>query len=96
MIGTVSTVANYSNRDIEKLYDKYNPNKIQSGDVVMVSLHELKYFARVVGLDLDMKNKKVFANLKLLDQNKKRPIRVDVSDCKRSSKPLYPGHHNNN
>lgn len=96
MIGTVSTVANYSNRDIERLYDKYNPNKIQSGDIVMVSLHELKYFARVVGLDLDMKNKKVFANLKLLDQNKKRPIRVDASDCKRSSKPLYPGHHDNN
>ena len=89
-------MSNYSNRDIERLYDRYNPNQIKSGDLVIVNLHELKFAARVVGLDLDLKNKKVFANLKLMDQGKKYPIRVDVSDCKKPTQPLYPGHHNNN
>lgn len=96
MIGTVNTVANFSNRDVERLYDKYNPNQVRSGDVVLVKLHEVKYSARVVGLDLDLKNKKVYANLKLLDQGKKYPIRVDVADCTKSQLPLYPGHHSNN
>ena len=82
-----------SNREIEKLYDKYNPNKIRTGDLVKVDLREYSYSARVVGLDLDIKNKKVFANLKLLEQNKRSPIRVDVADCFRSPAPLYPGHH---
>ena len=55
-----------SNREIQKLYDQYNPNKIKSGDHVTVSVG-YKYRARVVGLELDIKNKKVFANLKLLE-----------------------------
>ncbi len=91
----MNTMANYSNRDIERLYDKYNPNKIRTGDLVLVRLGDISYEARIVGLDLDLKNKKVFANLKLAVQNKKFPIRVDVSDCKQKTKMLYKGHHNN-
>ena len=79
---------NYSNRDIERLWDKYNPNKVQAGDLVMVTMGSNKYIARIVGLDLDVKNKKVYANLKLMDQTKRRPIRVDCSDCVRSSEVL--------
>lgn len=93
MIGMVSIVGNYSNRDIEKLFDKYNPNGIRSGDLVKVVLSHASYSARVVGLDLDLKNKKVYADLKLLEQNRKHPTRVDVSDCIANLKPLYPGHH---
>ena len=84
---------NYSNRDIEKLYDKYNPNNIRSGDRVRVAIGK-HYIARVVGLDLDLKNKKVYANLRLLDCTVNNPTRVDVSDCHPMS-ALYPGHHNN-
>ena len=86
---------NFSNRDIERLYDMYNPNQITTGDMVLVNLHKMRYSARVVGLDLDIKNKKVYANLKLINQNKRNPIRVDVADCTRTMNPLYPGHHNN-
>lgn len=93
MIGTVNTVANYSNRDISKLFDNYNPNRIKSGDLVKVSLSHASYSARVVGLSLDIKNKKVYADLKLIEQNRKHPTRVDVSDCVTSSMPIYPGHH---
>ena len=93
MIGMVNMVANYSNRDIEKLFDKYNPNGIRSGDLVKVVLSHASYSARVVGLDLDLKNKKVYADLKLLEQNRRHPTRVDVSDCITNPKPLYPGHH---
>ena len=93
MIGMVSIVGNFSNRDLQKLYDKYNPNQIKSGDMVLVRMQSFSYSARVVGLDLDLKNKKVFANLKLLTPSKKHPIRVDVADCVRSGMPLYPGHH---
>tara|TARA_B100001057_G_C22819404_1_gene938798 strand:+ start:1462 stop:1743 length:282 start_codon:yes stop_codon:yes gene_type:complete len=89
-----SAMSDFSNRDIERLYDKYNPNAVRTGDIVMVSLGQVKYQARVVGLDLDIKNKKVFANLKLSEQNKRNPIRVDVSDCQKRTLPLYPGHHN--
>lgn len=89
----VSKVSNYSNRDIERLFDKYNPNKIKSGDMVKVKLSHASYAARVVGLNLDIKNKKVFADLKLLEQNKLHPTRVDVSDCISASAPIYPGHH---
>ena len=89
----VNTVANYSNRDINKLFDSYNPNKIKSGDLVKVELSHASYSARVVGLSLDIKNKKVYADLKLLEQNRKHPTRVDVSDCITSGAPLYPGHH---
>ena len=46
-----------SNREIEKLFDQWNPNGIRAGDRVQVS-NSQKYQARVVGLDLDMKNKK--------------------------------------
>ena len=93
MIGMVSVVNNYSNRDIQKLFDKYNPNEIKSGDLVLVRLSHASYTARVVGLDLDLKNKKVFANLKLIEQNRRHPTRVDVADCVQSGKPMYPGHH---
>lgn len=95
MIGTVNTVANYSNRDIEKLFDKYNPNGIKSGDLVKVTLSHASYSARVVGLNLDVKNKKVYADLKLIEQNRRHPTRVDVADCQASSGLIYPGHHNN-
>ena len=80
-----------SNRDIEKLYEQYNPNNIRSGDRVRVSIGT-KYLARVVGLDLDIKNKKVYAHLRLMDNTKKNPIRVDVADCYPAG-ALYPGHH---
>ncbi len=93
MIGMVSTVANYSNRDIDRLYEQYNPNRVKSGDMVLVKLSHASYSARVVGLSLDMKNKKVYADLKLVEQNKRHPIRVDVADCIVSPGPLYPGHH---
>lgn len=83
-----------SNRDIEKLFDQWNPNKIRAGDRVKVSNGQ-KYQARVVGLDIDIKNKKVYANLKLMvEGNKNRPIRVDVADCYHIS-AMYPGHHQN-
>ena len=95
MIGMMNTMANYSNRDINKLFDAYNPNKIKSGDLVKVKLSHASYSARVVGLSLDIKNKKVYADLKLIEQNRKHPTRVDVSDCTTSTGPLYPGHHNN-
>ena len=71
----------------------YNPNKIKSGDLVKVKLSHASFAARVVGLSLDIKNKKVYADLKLIEQNRNHPTRVDVSDCMISSKPLYPGHH---
>ncbi len=93
MTGTVNIVANFSNRDVEKLFDKYNPNQIKSGDMVKVVLSSVSYSARVVGLYLDIKNKKVYADLKLLEQNKNHPTRVDVADCVISGMPLYPGHH---
>ena len=83
-----------SNRDVERMYDKYNPNEVRTGDIVTVSLGPVRYQARVIGLDLDIKNKKVFANLKLTEQNNRNPIRVDVSDCKKRTAPLYPGPHN--
>ena len=88
-------MGNFSNRDIEKLFDKYNPNEIKSGDLVKVMLSHASYSARVVGLDLDLKNRKVFANLKLIEQNRKHPTRVDVADCIKSGKPIFPGHHYN-
>jgi len=86
-----------SNRDIERLYDKYNPNHIRTGDRVLVQLQSQQYFARIVGLDLDIKNKKVYANLRLLEHNPlhKRPTRVDVADCTHTldgARPLYPSH----
>jgi len=81
-----------SNREIEKLFDQWNPNQIRVGDQVQVVVG-IKYRARVIGLDLDLKNRKVFANLKLSDNSKRYPIRVDVSDCY-STGSGYPGHHN--
>ena len=81
MIGMVNTVGNYSNRDIEKLFDRYNPNGIKSGDVVKVTLSHASYSARVIGLNLDLKNRKDFADLKLIEQNRRHPTRVDVADC---------------
>ena len=88
--------SNISNRDIEKLYEKYNPQSLRTGDRVMVKLLDMQYFARIVGLDLDIKNKKMYANLRILSKShQSAPCRVDVTDCERSSQtnPLYPGHH---
>ena len=82
-----------SNREIQKLYEMYNPNNIRSGDRVNVRIGQ-GYLARVVGLDLDLKNKKVYANLRLIDNTKRNPIRVDVADCHKLGL-TYPGHHNN-
>ncbi len=69
-----------SNRDIERLYDQYNPNQIKTGDRVTVSIG-YKYSARVVGLELDLKNRKVLAYLRLMDNTKTHPVKVDVADC---------------
>ncbi len=82
-----------SNRDIEKLFDQWNPNGIRTGDRVQVNVDSEKpYPARVVGLDLDMKNKKVYANLRLLSESTgNKPIRVDVADCY-VSWGIYRGH----
>ncbi len=71
-----------SNREVERLWDRYNPGGIRAGDLVMVSIGE-RYRARVVGLELDVKNKKVYANLKLHNPSQRLPIRVDVADCSR-------------
>ena len=70
-----------SNRDIERLYDKYNPNGVKTGDRVKVTLGSTSYVARIVGLELDLKNKKLYANLKLSDSQVRLPIRVDCADC---------------
>ena len=88
-------MTNLSNRDIQRLYDQFNPNNIKTGDRVLVSLGDRSFPARIVGLDLDLKNKKLFANLKLLDTSKRNPIRVDAADCTVSSGAMYAGHHNN-
>ena len=80
-----------SNRDIEKLFEQWNPNNIRAGDRVQVN-NGINYIARVVGLELDIKNKKVFAFLKLSDVTKNYPIRVDVRDCFRNL-AVYPSHH---
>ena len=71
-----------SNRDIQKLFDQWNPNKVKAGDRVQVNIDTINpYPARVVGLDIDLKNEKVYANLRLLSERKNCPIRVDVADC---------------
>ena len=83
-----------SNRQIEMLYDQWNPNSVMVGDRVVVNLRESVYQARIVGLNLDIKNKKVYASLRLMDTTKRYPIRVDVADCHKV-KATYPGHHKN-
>ena len=83
-----------SNREIEDLFDRWNPNKIRTGDRVRVKMSGRSYLGRVVGLDLDVKNEKVYVNLKLMDNTKRNPSRVDASDCHRVE-VTYPGHHNN-
>ena len=88
-------MSNVSNREIQNLYDAFNPDGIKTGDRVVVKNGANVYNARVVGLDLDLKNQKVYANLKLFENSKNYPIRVDVLDCTSPAKPLYPGHHNN-
>ena len=80
-----------SNREIEKLFDQWNPNNVRAGDRVQVKNNKT-YSARVVGLELDIENEIVYANLRLLDNTKSNPIRVDVKDCHPASS-LYPGHH---
>ena len=85
---------NFSNRQIEMLYDQWNPNSIMVGDRVVVNINPKKYQARIVGMELDIKNEKVYANLRLMDTTQRNPIRVDVSDCFKVT-PTYPGHHNN-
>jgi len=98
--GMVNRMANFSNRDIEKMFDQYNPHGLRAGDRVLVNLQEQQYFARIVGLSLDAKNKKVYADLRLLNNAgyNRRPTRVDIKDCSRATdgtSPLYPGHHYN-
>ncbi len=83
-----------SNREIEMLYDRWIPNSVMVGDRVVVNLRESVYQARIVGLNLDIKNKKVYANLRLMDTTKRLPIKVDVSDCHKVE-AAYPGHHKN-
>ncbi len=83
-----------SNREIEMLYDRWNPNSVMVGDRVVVNLRESVYQARIVGLNLDIKNKKVYANLRLMDTAQRLPIRVDVADCHKIT-ATYPGHHGN-
>ena len=40
-----------SNRDIQKLFDQWNPNKVKAGDRVQVNIDTISpYPARVVGL----------------------------------------------
>ena len=73
-----------SNREVERLWERYNPSNIRAGDLVEVNIGS-RYKARVVGLDLDIKNKKVYANLKLFNPSKRVPIRVDVADCRRDA-----------
>lgn len=85
---------NFSNRQIEMLYDQWNPNSVMVGDRVVVNINPKKYQARIVGMELDIKNEKVYANLRLMDTSQRLPIRVDVSDCFKVH-PIYPGHHNN-
>ena len=84
-----------SEREKQKLFEQYNPNRVRVGDRVMVSVGS-RYPARIVGLSLDIKNKKVYAHLKLLDKNlgTAYPTKVDAADC-HSSRHLYPGHHEN-
>ncbi len=82
-----------SNREIEKLFDQWNPNNIRVGDIVQVKVSSSPYRARIVGIDLDLKNKKVYANLRLMDATLKNPIKVDVADCYKIASPLYRGHH---
>ena len=83
-----------SNREIEKLFQQWNPNNIHAGDRVVVSISRDKYQARVVGLDLDIKNQKVYANLKLVEKStRSRPTRVDAADCYKVANILYRGHH---
>ena len=48
-----------SNRDIEMLFDRWNPNSIMVGDRVIVNINPKKYQARIVGMELDIKNEKV-------------------------------------
>tara|TARA_R100000152_G_C6664521_1_gene102540 strand:+ start:346 stop:609 length:264 start_codon:yes stop_codon:yes gene_type:complete len=85
---------NFSNRQIEMLYDQWNPNSVMVGDRVIVNLTSNIYQARIVGLNLDIKNKKVYANLRLMDTSQRLPIKVDVADCHKV-KAAYPGHHKN-
>ena len=83
-----------SNREIEKLFQQWNPNNIHAGDRVIVNVSKDKYQARVVGLDLDIKNQKVYANLKLVEKStRSRPTRVDAADCYKAVSVLYRGHH---
>ena len=67
-----------SNKEIEKLFDRWNPNNIRTGDRVTVSIGQ-KYQARIVGLEL-------------VDNTRRSPIRVDVADCY-LSRGIYVGHH---
>ena len=83
-----------SNREIEMLYDRWNPNSIMVGDRVIVNINPKKYQARIVGMELDIKNEKVYANLRLMDTSQCLPIKVDVSDCFKV-RATYPAHHRN-
>ena len=72
-------------------FKRYNPYCIRLGDKVIVNIG-YRYKARVIGLRLDRKNKKVFAVLAINERF--RPTRVDVTDCYPAN-IHYPGHYNN-
>ena len=55
-----------SNREMDRLWSRYNPSNIKAGDLVEVNIGS-KYRARVVGLDLDIKNKKVHGSVMWFD-----------------------------
>ena len=87
-----------SNREVEELFDKYNPRNIRSGDRVLVTLHQISYFARIVGLELDIKNKKIYASLRLFKNldSSSLPTRVDIADCKHTVNGVTPIHSDHN
>jgi hypothetical protein len=58
---------------------KYNPNGIYPGAFVDVCIGQT-YAATVRSLTLDIKNKKIYANL--INREKNLPVTVDVADCK--------------
>mgnify|MGYP003114612753 CR=1 FL=1 len=54
-----------SNRDIQKLFDQWNPNNVRTGDRVQVNINTNQpYPARVVGLDIDLKKRKGLCQFK--------------------------------
>ena len=59
----------------------YNSMNIGPGDKVLVKISPNKYFAKVIKIKVDTKNRKVFAELS--NVNSGLPIKVDVQDCEK-------------